>query len=55
MHLLFAFACLFIAWHIPPLIPLSTINNISINLNSSNFTPVVFKAAFHDNHGKDKE
>ena len=53
MHLLFAFAYLFIAWHIPPLIPFSTINNISISVNNPNFTPVYFKQACYSNPGAD--
>ena len=51
MRLLFAFAYLCIAWHIPPLIPFSTINNISILVNNSNYTPVFFKQACHANPG----
>ena len=40
MYLLFAFAYLCIEWHIPPLIPSSTINSISKSVNNSNFTIV---------------
>ena len=45
--LTFALAYLCIDWHIPPLIPFSTINNISMSVNYSNFTPVFFKRACH--------
>ena len=45
MRLLFAFAYLCIAWHIPPLIP------FSISVNNSNSTPVFFKQACHANPG----
>ena len=37
-----------------PLIPFSTINNILISVNNSNFTLVFFKQAFHANPGADK-
>ena len=48
MYLLFAFAYLSIAWHIPPLTPVSTINNISGSY-------VFFKDACHANPGPDKK
>ena len=51
MYLLFAFACLCIAWHIPS----STINNISQSVNNSNFIFVFFKNACHANPGNDKK
>ena len=40
IYLLFALAYLCIAWHIPPLVPFSTINNISISVNNSNLIPI---------------
>ena len=40
--------------HIPPLIPFSTINNLSTLVNNSNFTAVFFKQACHANPGADK-
>ena len=40
---------------IRPLIPFSTINNISISANNSNSTPVFFKQACHANPGADKK
>ena len=51
MYLLLAFAYLYIECHIPSLIPFSTINNISISVERSNFTFVFFKAAYHANPG----
>ena len=33
--------------YMTPLIPYSTINNISLSVNDSNFTSVFFKAACH--------
>ena len=42
MHLLFASAYQFIAWHIRPLMPFSTINNISMSVNNSNSTFLIF-------------
>ena len=42
MYLLFAFAYLCIKWHIPLLIPSSTINSISQSVNNSNCTFVFF-------------
>ena len=39
------------ACHIPPLICFSTINNISICVNNTDFTAVFFKAAYHTNLG----
>ena len=55
MCLLFAFAYLCFAWHIPPLIPSSTINKISILVNNSNSTLVFFKQACHANPGAEKK
>ena len=55
MYLLFDLACLCIAWQIPPLVPISTINSISISVNNSNSTFVFFKHACHANHGEDKK
>ena len=49
IYLLLAFAYQWMAWHIPPLIPFSTINNISISVNKSNSTSVFFKAAYRAN------
>ena len=37
------------------LIPFSSINNISISLINSNFSPVFFKQACHTNPGADKK
>ena len=48
MYLL-AFVYQQIEWHILPLIPFSTINNISIWVKRINFTFVFFKAACHTN------
>ena len=42
-------------WQIPPLVPFSTINSISISVNNSNFTFVFFKHACHANAGADKK
>ena len=55
MYLLFALAYLCVDWHIPPLIPASNINNISISVSSSNFTIAIFKHAYHANPGADSE
>ena len=52
--LLFAFAYLSTAWHIPPLIPFSTVNNISRSVINSNSTSVFFKHACHANPGAGK-
>ena len=41
MYLLLAFGYRWIAWHIPPLIPFFTINNISISVIRSNFTLIL--------------
>ena len=54
MYLLFLFAYLCIAEHIPPLIPFSTISNILISVINSNFILVFFKHACHANPGADK-
>ena len=40
--------------NIPPLIPFSTVISISISVNNSNFTLVLFKQACHANPGADK-
>ena len=53
MYLLFAFAYLNVACEIPPLIPFSNINNISISVNNSNFTFNNFKHASQDKLGAD--
>ena len=55
IYLLFALAYLCIARHIPPLIPFSTINNISISVNNSNFTPVFFKQDCNANPSAEKK
>ena len=55
MHLLLALAYRYVAWHIPPLIHSSNINNISLLVNNSNSTLVFFKDAFHANPGVDKK
>ena len=41
--------------HIPPLIPSSSINNISKSLVSFNFIPECFKQACHASPGNDKK
>ena len=51
IYLLLDFAYWWIAINIPPLMPFSTLNNISISVNSSNFTSVFFKAACYTNLG----
>ena len=51
MYLLLAFTYLWIAWHIPPLLPFSTINNTSISIEKSNFTLISFNAACYANPG----
>ena len=40
---------------IPPLVPFSTINSISLSVNNSNSTFVFFKHAYHANPGADKK
>ena len=40
--------------HIPPLMPFSTINSISMSVNNSNFTSVFFEVASHANPGAEK-
>ena len=55
MYLLFAFAYVYIARHIPPLIPFSAINNRSTSVYGTNFIPVVFKQACYVNPGRDKK
>ena len=44
-----------IAWHIPSLISFSTIMNISLFVNSFNFTLLLFKLACHTNPGAYKK
>ena len=51
MHLLIAFTYQVIVWHVPTLIPFSTINNISMSVNSSNFTSVFSKADYYVDPG----
>ena len=46
---------IYVLHDIPPLIPISIINNISMSVNNSNFTPVFFKQTFHANPGADKK
>ena len=53
IYLLFALAYLCVAWQIPPLVLFSIINSISISVNNSNSTHVVFKQACHANPGAD--
>ena len=52
IYLLFAFAYLYILWHISPLIPFSVIINKSLFSNNSNSAPAVFS---HVNPGPDKK
>ena len=54
MYLLVSFACLLIEWHIPPLIPFLTNNNISISANTSYSTLVFLKSTGHANSGAEK-
>ena len=42
IYLLFIAAYLWIAWHIPPVLPFSTINNIPMSVNNSNSTSFFF-------------
>ena len=51
---LLVFTYLLTNWHIPLLIPFSTINDISMFVNSSNFTSFFFKVASNANHGTDR-
>ena len=53
IYLLFALAYLCVAWQIPPPVPFSIINSISISVNNSNYTSVFFKQACHANPGAD--
>ena len=53
--MLFALAYFYTPLHIPPLIPFSTIDNISLSVDNSNFTPAFFKQACHANPGADKK
>ena len=55
MNLLLAFSILIHRVNVPPLIPFSTINNISISVKRSNFTLVFFKAACHANPGAERK
>ena len=55
INLLFALAYLCVAWQIPLLVPISTINSISISANNSNYSFVFFKHACHDNPGENKK
>ena len=48
MYLLFVCVYLFTALHIPPRIPFSNNNSISLSVNSSNATLVFFKHDYHD-------
>ena len=50
----FAFEYLCIAWHIFPLIPLSTINYKSTSVNNSNFIPIFFKCTYQASLGADR-
>ena len=54
MYLLLALTYLHTALHIPPRIPFSNNNRISLSVNNSNVTPVFFKHDCHDRHGADK-
>ena len=54
ISLLLAFAYKWTALNIPPLMPFSVINNMSISVNKSNFASVFFKAACHANPGAEK-
>ena len=54
MYLLLAFAYLYKEWHIPPLIPFSTIDNLSISVKRCNFTLVFSEAAYHGNAGPER-
>ena len=40
---------------IPPLVPFSTINSISLSVNNSNSTFAIFKHACHANPSADKK
>ena len=51
MYLLLALAYQKMEWHIPPLIPFSTINNRSTSIKRSNMTLVFYKAACHADPG----
>ena len=48
---MFADAYLYIIWDIPPLIPFSNINTISISVSNWNSTLVIFKQASNANPG----
>ena len=49
MYFLLVLVYRYIDLHIPPPIPFSTINNMSISVKRSNFALVFFKAACHAN------
>ena len=55
VYLLFAFAYLCIALHIPPLIPFLIINNMSTLVINSSPTPVFLKQPCHANPDADKK
>ena len=55
IYLLLAFAYLLIKWHIPPLIPFSIINKISMSVNRSSSTLVFFITACYANSGAEKK
>ena len=52
--LLLLFAYRWITWHIPPLIPFSTINSMSISVNNSNFSSVFLKPVCYANPGAER-
>ena len=51
MYLSIAFTYQVAAWHVPTLMPFSTINNISMLVDSSNFTSVFSKADYYADPG----
>ena len=51
MYLLLAFAYRWRVWHTSPVVPFSTISNISKSVKRSNFTSVFFQAVCHANPG----
>ena len=50
-YIYYSYLC--VAWQIPPIVPFSIINSISVSVNNSNSTPVFFKQAYHANPGAD--
>ena len=54
IYLLLVFTYLLIKWHVPLLIPFSTIGIIEISVNNFNFTSVFFKATCQANQGAQK-